>query len=290
MLSNQMPSCSSAENSRLPENQTRGGGAADSPLKPFDAVPRIHVPSPAVFADYVRRGRPVVITGAMDDWPARYWSPQYFKSAYGDRLIPVAPIRDRMVVYGAEFGVGFEQIRFGEWLDGLLAGAPPSSYAMLHVAEVLPELEADLRRPAFCPRAPWWQTRFWMSPADTGSPMHQDLPDNLLAQIVGRKRIILIPARDSWRMYRYSMTSHLPQYSRVDAERPDLARFPRFARARQMVVEIGPGDLLYLPRLWWHQVRSLDFSVSVNQWWATGWRYALVRLAVAYQRARRIRW
>jgi hypothetical protein len=85
------------------------------------------VPSSAVFADYVRRGRPVVITGATDDWPARRWSAEYFKRTYGDRLLPVAPIRDGNVVYGAEFGVRYEQIRFGEWLDGLLSGSPPPS-------------------------------------------------------------------------------------------------------------------------------------------------------------------
>ncbi len=255
-----------------------------------DTIPRIPPPSATVFADYVRRGRPVVITGAMDDWPARRWSADYFRRTYGDRVLPVAPIRDGKVVYGADFGVRYEQIRFGEWVDGLEAGSPPPYYAAFHIAEVLPDLANDLRIPSFCPPAPWWQVRFWMSPADTGSPMHQDLPDNLFSQLIGRKRVILVPPRDSWRMYRQPLTSHLPQYSRVDAEHPDLARFSRFARARQMVVELEPGDLLYLPRLWWHQARSLDFSVSVNQWWATGWRYAVVRTAVAYQRMRRIRW
>lgn len=258
--------------------------------RPRGEIPRIRVPSRADFADYVQRGRPVVITGALEDWPARHWSAEYFKSQYGDRMMPVAPIRDGKVVYGTEFGVRYEQIRFGEWVDGLLAGSPLPYYAMFHVNEVLPDLANDLRVPSFRPPAPWSQTRFWMSPADTGSPMHQDLPDNLLAQLIGRKRIVLIPPRDSWRMYREPLTSHLPQYSRVDVEHPDFARFPRFARARQSVVEIGPGDLLYLPRLWWHQVRSLDFSVSVNHWWATGWRYLVVRMAVTYQRFRRIRW
>jgi len=256
----------------------------------LDEVARIPVPSRPAFSAYVRRGRPVVITGALDDWPARRWSPEYLKSEYGDRVMPVAPIRDGKVVYGAEFGVRYDQIRFGEWLDGLLAGSPPPYYAMFHVHEVLPDLAHDLRVPPFCPPAPWSTTRFWMSPADTGSPMHQDLPDNLLAQLIGRKRIVLVPPRDSWRMYRHPLTSHLPQYSRVDVENPDFVRFPRFARARRIVVELAPGDLLYLPRLWWHQARSLDFSVSVNHWWATGWRYAIVRAAVAYQQLRQIRW
>lgn len=256
----------------------------------FDAVARIPVPSGPEFAGYVRRGQPVVITGAMDSWPARKWSPEYFRATYGDRMIPAAPVHDGKVVYGAEFGVRYAEIRFAEWLDALMAGAPPSSYVMFPLNEALPDLLSDLRVPSFCPAAPWTQTRFWMSPPDTGSPMHHDLPDNLLAQVIGRKRITLVPSIDSWRMYRYPLTSHLPQCSRIDAEKPDPVRYPLFEKARKIVIEIGPGDLLYLPRLWWHQVRSLDFSVSVNHWWATGWRYAIIRLAVAYQNLRHIRW
>jgi len=265
--------------------------ATENPmLYAADEVPRIHAPSRAVFADYVRRKQPVVIAGAFDDWPARRWSAESLKSAYGDHTIPVAPVRDGKVVYGAEFGVRYDEIRFGEWLDQMLAEAQPASYAMFHIADVLPDLARDLRVPAFCPPASWSIARLWMSRADTGSPMHHDLPENALMQIVGRKRLILIPPADSWRMYRYPLTSHLPQYSRVDAEQVDLVRFPRFAEARQTVVELGPGDLLYLPRLWWHQARSLDFSISVNYWWATGLLALLVRTAVAYQKMRAIRW
>ena len=83
-------------------------------------IPRIGVPSRAAFSDYVRRGRPVVIAGALEDCPARRWSPEHFKSAYGDRMIPVAPVRDGKVVYGAEFGVRYEQIRFGGGSTGCL--------------------------------------------------------------------------------------------------------------------------------------------------------------------------
>lgn len=263
---------------------------ATANIRRLGEVDRIPVPSAEVFTKYVRRRRPVIITGALEDWPARRWSPEYLKARFGDHVIPVAPIRDGNVIYGAEFGVRYDEITFRDWLDGLLAGSPPPYYAMFHVNEVLPALMNDLRVPEFCPSAPWSVTRFWMSPSDTGSAMHQDLPDNLLAQIIGRKRLVLVPPADSWRMYRHPLTSHLPQCSRVDAERPDFTRFPRFARARQLHVELAAGELLYLPRLWWHQARSLEFSVTVNHWWATGWRYLAVRLAVAYQRLRQIRW
>src|SRR3546814_14755706 len=35
--------------------------------------------------------------------------------------------------------------------------------------------------------------------------------------------------------------------------------------------ELGPGDALYLPSLWWHGVSSLDeIGAMVNFWWRAG--------------------
>jgi hypothetical protein len=54
--------------------------------------------------------------------------------------------------------------------------------------------------------------------------------------------------------------------SSVDVEHPDLARFPNFAKARHMDAILGPGDALFLPKGWWHYVRALTPSFSVNFW------------------------
>jgi hypothetical protein len=44
-----------------------------------------------------------------------------------------------------------------------------------------------------------------------------------------------------------------------------------------VVAELAPGDAIYIPRRWWHHVRTLVSSVSVNLWWADG-EYRLVVL------------
>jgi len=47
-------------------------------------------------------------------------------------------------------------------------------------------------------------------------------------------------------------------------------RYPRFAAAahRATVAELQPGDVLYMPKLWWHQVEAEGpFNVLVNYWW-----------------------
>ena len=51
---------------------------------------------------------------------------------------------------------------------------------------------------------------------------------------------------------------------------PDPERYPRFEAVRHLAVEaeLSPGDALYLPKLWWHQVQSFaPVNAMVNYWW-----------------------
>src|SRR3546814_2525666 len=56
----------------------------------------------------------------------------------------------------------------------------------------------------------------------------------------------------------------------VDLAAPDLTRYPRFAEAlaHAMTAELEPGDAIYIPGLWWHDVQAAGpFNVLVNYWW-----------------------
>jgi hypothetical protein len=56
----------------------------------------------------------------------------------------------------------------------------------------------------------------------------------------------------------------------TDINAPDFGRFPRLreALAAAQVAELEPGDALYYPAMWWHQVDALErFNVMVNYWW-----------------------
>lgn len=50
----------------------------------------------------------------------------------------------------------------------------------------------------------------------------------------------------------------------VDVDNPDLSKFPDFSSARSIDFTLNPGEVLYIPALWFHNVRSEEFSVSVN--------------------------
>ena len=253
-------------------------------------VPVIGPPSAEEFRTYVDRTTPVVIRGATEAWPARTrWSPAELRRHYGDRVLRAARSRNQDVVYGPNEGIPCDDVTVAEYVDRLQSRGPVEHYLLAVLEEQIPELLQDIALPGFCPRPPWLMTRFWMSPAGMGSPLHFDVPQNLFAQVIGRKQVLLYPPRDVVNLYPLPPFSRLPHYSRVDAERPDVERFPRLRRTRPMRAVVDAGDLLFIPRLWWHQVRALEFSISVNFWWAEGLVYHAVRLAKIFQRLRGLR-
>lgn len=252
-------------------------------------IERTAPPSLATFRrEYQGPSRPVIVTGLMDDWPARRWTLDSLRSRYGDRRVTAARVEQGQVSHSAREGIPFEGIRFGDYLDQLESGEAATRYMVFPISELLPELLDDLVVPEYCRDAPWCRARFWLSAARTGSPLHRDPPDNLLAQIFGKKRLILFRPEETKNLYPHRIWSGLPDFSQVDAERPDHARFPRMRLATPIECEVGEGEILYLPRYWWHQVTSLERSASVNFFWAEGARAALARVGQALATLRKL--
>jgi hypothetical protein len=101
---------------------------------------------------------------------------------------------------------------------------------------------------------------------------HHDLPDNLACVVAGHRRFTLFPPDEIANLYIGPMefTPAGQPISMVDFARPDYTRFPKFAEAkkRAYMAELGPGDAIFIPSMWWHHIESLDsFNVLVNYWW-----------------------
>jgi len=101
---------------------------------------------------------------------------------------------------------------------------------------------------------------------------HHDLPDNLACVVAGHRRFTLFPPEQLANLYvgPLDFTPAGQPISLVDFARPDYQRFPRFAEALKAarLAELGPGDAIFIPSMWWHHIESLDaFNVLVNYWW-----------------------
>lgn len=106
----------------------------------------------------------------------------------------------------------------------------------------------------------------------THTATHWDQSQNLACVVAGRRRITLFPPDQLKNLYVGPLDFTLAgqPISLVDIDTPDLEAFPLFAEALKAAsrAELGPGDALYIPSLWWHDVLSLqDFGSLINFWW-----------------------
>ena len=114
------------------------------------------------------------------------------------------------------------------------------------------------------------ETFFWIG-GRSRVAAHFDTPDNLACVAAGRRRFILFPPDQVKNLYvgPLDFTPAGPSSSLVDFHHPDFDRYPTFrealGQARMAILE--PGDVLFIPSLWWHHIESLDpFGVLVNFW------------------------
>lgn len=96
---------------------------------------------------------------------------------------------------------------------------------------------------------------------------HYDLQPNLHVQLTGRKRFILFPPEEWANLYPFPVHHDLDRRSMIDLDAPDSHRFPNWRKAKGMIVELSPGDALYIPPFWWHHVQSLTPETTSMAMW-----------------------
>ena len=109
------------------------------------------------------------------------------------------------------------------------------------------------------------QPRIWLGNTIT-VPAHFDDANNIACVIAGRRRFTLFPPDQIGNLY-IGPVDFAPTgapISLVDFSAPDFERFPRFhaAVAHAFVAELGPGDAIFIPPLWWHHVRRSSCATS----------------------------
>lgn len=235
-------------------------------------------------------GRPVIITDAIDHWPARRWTVESMAEKYGDmpllaeRLVGDAPgefarsidadPRKLSRLPGNRHAFEQRTITVREYFErvDVTGGGHGQWYAALQpITVVAPHSKSDILGlpyfDEFQQRVALQRPLLWMGPAGCVSRLHIDKLPNLVVQMIGRKKWFLFP-KDEMELVYLPAPHSTPRFSRLDPEAPDLVAFPRFARARPYVFELAPGEALYVPPSWPHHVRSLEFSISLNFWWA----------------------
>lgn len=224
-------------------------------------------------------GRPVVLAGEIARWPAlTRWTPDYLRAQVGDREVVYQDERGSHPDFERHKDNHTRRGRFDHFIDRITREAGNAAYLTAYNAganaDALSPLDRDIGRiEKFLDHAGKSHGGLiWIGPGGTFTPLHHDLTNNLLVQVVGRKRLILAAASETANLYN---DSHV--FSRIrDVTDPaiDMAAFPRLADVTFHEIVLEPGECLFLPIGWWHQVEALDFSVSLtftNFRWRNTW-------------------
>lgn len=241
--------------------------------------------------EIVPADRPAVLKGLVKDWPAvreGQKSPQalcdYLKSFDAGRMVQTAlgpsSIRGRLFYRADMTGFNFERVSepFQTAIARILAHQtdpqPPAVYAgAVSNAECFPGFQQQNNLDLIDPSV---VSRIWASNQVT-APTHFDMSDNIACVVSGHRRFTFFPPDQLPNLYvgPLDFTPAGQPTSMVDVAAPDFARYPRFAEALAVaeVAELEPGDAVFIPNLWWHNVESLDpFNILVNYWWFDGTR------------------
>jgi hypothetical protein len=228
-------------------------------LPAMTEVPRLGRLDAPAFRARAAQGLPFLITGVVDRWPLCRFTPQQLREQFGD-----VPVRARVGDYiGTAFAAdrAMRDMSMREYLDISLApaaGLPP------YVGNLeLRELNSMCHWPGYFNKM--GPPRFWLGPERTMTPLHCDYDDNVFAQIWGTKRIFLAPPHHDEFLYPKEANAILFG-SPFDPEAPDYERYPLARHATTIECIVKPGDMLYVPAGWYHQVRALTFSLSSNRW------------------------
>jgi Cupin-like domain len=241
-----------------------------------------------VYADHLSgHGEPVILTDAIKAWPAlSKWNFQFFRERYGE---------DFVFLSGGVYGTSKRLTSLRQFLDYVDAPSRrPGGFWIDNVTKLpRPETAEDTAAPlrlydqnAFLRHAELLEdikpaphciedwlallpdnfqkllqgTRYHprlliIGPEGSKTHLHYDFLHSCgsLAQIIGSKRCILFPPTDSAFLYDRD----------VDPEHPDLQRFPLFERATAFCCTLNPGELLLIPRRWWHHLSTVQTSITV---------------------------
>lgn len=214
---------------------------------------------------YFHLHRPVKLTNCINHWPAttKWKDLNYFMEIGAFRTVPIELGR----TYDDD-DWGQNLFQFGDFIKEFMAGDEKDVKAYLaqhDLFDQIPLLKKDFLIPDYCAISSHDPViKSWIGPKGTISTMHTDDKSNILAQVMGEKLIILASPSESDNLYPYE--GMLNNTTQVDAENLDFEKFPLVKNVRFYRVVLKEGEMLYIPRLWWHYVRSLTPSISVSFW------------------------
>jgi hypothetical protein len=232
--------------------------AMGEPLEPLELERRPAPPAPELFSRYWGTSTPAIFTDIVPRWREQ-WTPEGLARRFGDVGVEACIGRHADPAPDANWREHRVELPLREYVEHMLAAGPTNDVYLIAnnrntAREELRALWDDVVLPHGWfdePRLPYGSA-LWLGPAGTITPLHHDTSNILFCQIHGRKRVVLAPP---WAEALLDTADGV--YNRRGPE--SLAG----ESIGSLDVVLEPGEALFIPAGWWHDVRALDVSVSL---------------------------
>ncbi len=245
----------------------------------LQAVDTVETITPKLFErGYYLPGKPLIIKDIAKEWPAyTKWTWDYFKAIVGDKKVGI--YNNTKSDAHTPVNKADDHANFGEYIDMISNGPAGWRIFLFNIFDHAPQLTHDFDWPdelmkGFVKRYPM----LFIGGATSITHLHFDidLSHIMHTQFIGKKRVLLFPFEEQYRLYRkpYEVLS-LADFSHYYQNNgtPDYDRFPALKLAKGYEVTMEHGDTLFMPAGYWHHMEYIDsgFAMSLRAL-QQGWR------------------
>eukprot|EP01135_Chromosphaera_perkinsii_P000590 Nk52_evm11s128 gene=Nk52_evmTU11s128 len=231
--------------------------------------------SPGRLEALLSQRTPIKLSGCKEGDLSQLWTKDYLLKRCGEKIVSIHKTENTQLDF---VNKNFTYIcaSFRELLDNIYEGSGSSKYYLRSVGENIrkdvsniytsfPEIAQDFTVLDLLPpfvREKLFSTAFRISSKDIQIWTHYDIMDNVLCQVAGSKRVVLWHPCEISNLYVTDTCSEV-----LDIDEPDMHRYPDFPKTRGQECLLNPGDILFIPSLWFHNTTTLSESISVNCFW-----------------------
>jgi len=214
---------------------------------------------------------PVIIEGSLEELDCRKWSLNFLKDKIG--ACPVQ-CRGKTDLESYRKGIKYciHETTVGEYIADLQNGHKRSTSRYLaaqNIKRAFPQIGDASFVPKFISENKIHAGPFlWIARNGHYEYTHVDPDEGCLMILEGEKSVRLI-SNVHWDVLEPNALGSLGRtvQSSVDLENPTPSQKEALKMVNCHFGKIRPGDVLYIPALWWHQVSALSNGVSINIFW-----------------------
>ncbi len=213
---------------------------------------------------------PVVMRNMARQWPAySKWDWEYLKQAAGSKKLGIYN-NVKSDAY-TPINKADDYTTFGEYIDMIKKGPAQWRIFFFNIFSHAPQLKKDFSWPddyikGFLKSLPS------LFAGGEGSITHMhfdiDFPHIIHTQFIGRKRVLLFPNKEKYKLYRKPFEvlslADFSNYYNSETSKIDKQKFPAIDLAKGYDLILEHGDTLFMPSGYWHHMEYLESGFAMS--------------------------